>query len=259
MRNGRRARVLILMLAAQSFWAATKAAELTLTIPPVKTSFKIENQPVTVTASGIMSRVAKDREKEIFRLTLTADLLDLQQNMTVLLRSQLDRSDQCGERIAIQHATLAPIGPAGLLTAQLHYERWACAKAFGKQIVKRLVAGNAVVPVKLTPSVEGNAVRLEPEIGNIQADGSLGDLLRSPSFGATLREKIRSALASAIQKGANLAVLPPAVESVATLQHAQFKDAGAGRLAIELGGEVHISAEQAQLLVNQLKEHTSTR
>lgn len=171
-----------------------------------------------------------------------------------MLRSQLDRSDPCGERIAVQHATLTPAAPASLLITQLHYERWACAKAFGKQIVKKLVAGNGVVPVKLTPAVENNSVRLIPEIGTIEADGSLGELLRSPSMGEMLREKISKALVSAIQKGTNLsATLPPAVQNFATVESAQFQDGGSGRLALTLGGEVRVSEEQIQLLVRHLK------
>lgn len=230
------------------------AASLTLAIPPVKTSFAVEGQPITVTTTGTLSSVSKG----LFAVKVSADLADLQQNITGVLRSQLDRSEACGERIAVQHATLAPAAPSSLLTAQLHYERWACAKAFGKQVTKRLVTGNGVVPVKLTPAVENNTVRLVPEIGTIEADGSLGELLRSPSFGEMLREKISKALVSAIQKGANLsATLPPAVQNFATVENAQFQDSGSGRLALTLGGEVRVSEEQVQLLVSQLKEHAS--
>ena len=230
------------------------AQDLTLAIPPVKTSFAVGKQPISITATGTITSVSKG----LFALKVAADLTDLQQNITVLLRSQLDRSDPCGERIAVQNATLGLAAPAGVLTAHLHYERWACAKAFGKQIVKKLVAGNGVVPVKLTPAVENNSVRLIPEIGAIEADGSLGDLLRSPSMGQMFREKISQALVSAIQKSANLsATLPPAVQNFAILQNAEFQDAGSGRLALILQGKVRVSEEQAQLLVRQLKERAS--
>jgi hypothetical protein len=236
------------------------AQELTLRIPAVSTSWNIDNQTITITASGVISGASRGRDQEAFKLKLDADLSDLQRNITGLLRSQLDRSEPCGERIAIEHATLAPLDPASLLTVQLHYERWACAKAFGKQIVKKLAGGNGAIQVKLTPAVESNTVRLAPEIGNIEADGSLGELLRSGSFGAMLREKIGAALVSAIQKGADFsATLPPAVRNVATIQAAQFKDAGAGRLALALNGEVRISADEIRLLISQLQEHASTR
>ncbi len=120
--------------------------------------------------------VSKDRDLDVFKLELSADMADLQRNMTGLLGSQLDKDDHCGDRIAIQNATLTPTEPASLATVQLHYERWACIKAFGKQQAKRVVGGNAVIPVKLTPGVDENKteLRLVPEVGTIQADGFTG-------------------------------------------------------------------------------------
>jgi hypothetical protein len=38
------------------------------------------------------------------------------------------------------------------------------------------------VEVILTPRAEGNAVKLDADIGNIEADGSLGEMLRSGSL-----------------------------------------------------------------------------
>lgn len=221
----------------------------------MKSSFRVLDPPITVTASGTISWVAKSGNQQVFKLELRVDFSDLQRNMTGLLRSQLDRSDHCGERVAIQETTLAPLAPASLLTVQLHYERWGCAKAFGRQIVTRLVAGNGTVQVKLTPSVDnGSAVRLEPEVTDIRADQSLGELLRSGSIGAMLRQKIAESLVAAIQKGANLnATLPPAVQGLAAIRSARFRDAGAGRLAAVLEGEIRLSAEQLKSLVAQLK------
>src|SRR5208283_117937 len=125
--------------------------------------------------------------------------------------SQLNKSERCGERIEIQHATLNPSEPASVVTAQLHYERWACTKMFGKEAAHRLVGGNAVVQLKLTPEVDDSrTVRLQPELGPIQADGSLGELLRAGPFEQMLREKISHSLTSATEKGTNFSeTLPP--------------------------------------------------
>jgi hypothetical protein len=238
------------------------AQDLTLAIPPVRSSFSIDNQTVAITASGSISRVSHGGGQEVFRLRLTADLTDLQANMTALLRSQLDRSDRCGDRIAIQDATLVPADPASLLTVRLHYERWACAKALGKQIVKRLAGGDAVVKVRITPSVEGNStVKLEPEVGEIEAEGSLGEMLRSGSLGETLRQKVRTSLESALEKGAAnwTATLPPAAESYAAIRGAEFTDAGGGRLAVVLVGEIRIPTGQVELLLGQIKQRAASR
>ena len=239
-----------------------QSQNLTFRIPPVKIPLTIKDQAVTIMASALISMVSKDRDLNVFKLELSADLADLQQNMTGLLSSQLDKDDHCGDRIAIQNATLVPAEPASLATVQLHYERWACIKAFGKQQAKKVVGGNAVVPVTLTPGVEQNNTELQlvPEVGAIQADGSLGELLRSGTVGPMIRDKIRNAILSAMQKGTNLsATLPPAAQAYATIESATFRDGGAGRLIVVLDGQLRITKEQVQILSKQVKERVGAR
>jgi len=131
----------------------------------------------------------------------------------------------------------------------------------GKQESKRLVAGNAQVQIKLTPQITGQSqLQLVPEIGDIQADGSLGELLRAGPLGNLVREKVRSAILNAMQKGTNMhATLPPIAQEFASLQNAAFHDAGESRLLVILDGEVHLTAEQFKTLRDQirdqLKEH----
>jgi hypothetical protein len=181
----------------------------------------------------------------------------LQQNITDLLSAELDKEDHCGDRIAVQHATLTPAEPASVVVVQLHYERYACAKAFGRQETKRVVGGNAVMQMKLTPAVEedNTKLRLVPEVGPVQADGSLGQLLRSGTLGDMLRERIRKAILNALQKGTDLsATLPPAVQGYARIKDARFQDAGSGHLLVLLEGEIQITNEQIQELAKQVKE-----
>jgi hypothetical protein len=137
----------------------------------------------------------------------------------------------------------------------VHYERYACAKAFGKEMVKRLVGGNAVAEVALTPSVGENRVAIGAEVRKIDADGSLGEMLRSGSLGDSLRQKIAASIENAIRKSANLqAALPEKVESVASLQSVQFADGGGGRLWLALAGEVRLTPEQFQGLAREMKK-----
>ena len=235
---------------------------LTFKIPPVKIPLNIKDQHITIAASALITLHAKERGLNILNLELTADLSDLQQNLTGLLSSELDKDDQCGDRITIQQATLTPLEPASLAVVHLHYERWGCAKVFGKQQSKRLVGGNAVMQMKLTPAVEDDntELRLVPEVGAIEADGSLGELLRSGSLGEMLREKIRKQILSALQKGTNLgATLPPAAQGYVKIKNAQFKDAGSGRLVVILDGELQITNEQIQALSKQVKERVASQ
>ena len=235
--------------------------KLSFKIPPVTVPVNIANQPIAITASGAISMVTAEHGENLFNLELVADLSGLQQNITQILRSQLDRSDRCGEHIAIQNATLTPLAPAGRVVARLHFERWTCVKVFGKERPNKLVGGNGAIEVKLTPAVDDEStLRLVPEIGRIEAEGTLGELLRSGPIGAALREKITRALLSAMQKGTNFkATLPPAAQDYVTIQNAQFQDGGSGNLDVVLDGEIRISNEQLKLLANQLKERLSSQ
>jgi hypothetical protein len=239
-----------------------RAADQTTTfkVPPVRIPMNLKDQRVTMIASALLTLTTKSHGLNVLSLQLTADLADLQRNITGVLADQLDKNDPCADRITIQNATLTPTEPASVAVVQLHYERWGCAKIFGKQQAKRLVSGNAVIQMTLTPAIEQDHTQLKlvAEVGPIQADGSLGELLRSGTLGDLLREKIRNAILSAMQKGTDLAAtLPPAVQGYAKIKDARFKDGGNRRLLVLLDGEVQITNDQIQALAKQVKERVS--
>ena len=224
----------LLLLAALSAVPAC-SQDLTLRIPPL-----------TITTTPIAYGSAN-----AFHLKMTADLADLQDHITALLQAQLNHSDHCGERLSVERATLDPAPPASLLTAYVHYERWACVKLFGKQSAQRLAGGNGVIPVTLTPALAANSqVKLAPEVGRIEADGSLGQALQAPAIGDALRDKISASIQSALEKATNLtATLPAVFEQTASLQNVRFASGDAGHLLLEVDGEVHLSARQIQELI----------
>ncbi len=241
---------------------SANAQNAVIKIPPVRIPLDVKDQRITITTSAILTISSKDRNLRILNLELTGDLSDLQRNLTPLLSSQLDKDEHCGDRIAIQNATLTPADPAGLAVVQLHVERWACIKIMGKQAAKKLIGGEAQIQIKLTPQIDEDrtSLRLVPEVGDIQADGSLGELLRSGVLGDAIREKVHNAILSALQKGTNVgATLPPAVQDYVTIQNAEFKDAGDGRLLVVLDGEARITQEQLRLLTDQVKERMAAR
>jgi hypothetical protein len=251
------------LLLATGFSPLVAAAQNTVfKIPPVKIPLEVKDQPITITASAILTISSRDRNLRILNLQLTGDLSDLQRKLTSLLSAQLNKDDRCGERVTIQNATLKPVDPASVAVVQLHVERWACVKVLGKQAAKKVIGGDAQIQIKLTPTIEKDSTELHltPEVGEIQADGSLGELLRSGALGEAIREKIRSSILSALNKGTNLtATLPPAVQGYVTIQNAEFKDAGDGSLLVVLQGEARITQEQVKLLSDQVKERLASR
>jgi hypothetical protein len=229
---------------------AAVAQNTEIKIPPVKAAVALEGHPVNITAWGAVTGAPG-----AFHLAVTLDLGELQENLTPVLAAQLNKSERCGERLSVEKAELFPAAPGGVLTAHVHYERYACVKAFGKEMVKRLVGGNAVAEVALTPSVGENRIAVGAEVRKIDADGSRGEMLRSGSLGDSLRQKIAASIENAIRKSANLqAALPAQVESVASLQSVQFADGGARRLWLTLAGEVRLTPEQFQGLAREMKK-----
>ncbi len=107
----------------------TDGQELTFNLPKVTNSINVAGQPVSISASGIVSRQSagtpagkpNENGRNLFSLKLTADLSDVQHNITAILRSKLTRSPRCGERLEIQQATLTSMAPASLVVARVHF------------------------------------------------------------------------------------------------------------------------------------------
>lgn len=230
-------------------------ADPTWLVPPLTTRIDVQGQPLEVTVSGTLAAAPSVNGQEAIRVKLDADLADLQRNLTPLLAARLNQSNRCGERLSVERATLVPEAPTGLLTAQVHFEKWGCVKAFGKEVVKKLVTGEGTVGVKLTPEVTGgNTLRLAADVTSIDATGPVGDLLRSGSLGDAVREKIRDAVLSALQKSTDLqAALPGAVQEIAAIRGAEFRDGGEGRLVLSVESEIRMSEEQARTLLERWK------
>ena len=228
--------------------AADRPEAVTLRTPPVHATLPVGGQSVSITAWAELS----GRADAPLHFIVTADLAELQSSATPLIAAELNRSSRCGDQLEVQSATLAPSAPAALLNLHVHYERWACAKAMGREISKRLVGGNAGLDVQLNPSVESNAPSLHADVKNIDADGSLGEALSSGSLGDALREKIRTGVEKAFAKATTVPALPQEVSSAAQFRRAAFRDGGQGRFWLTVEGEVRVTPEQLKALAERL-------
>ncbi len=221
----------------------------------VKTSINFANQPMTITTSGVVAKGVADGGQNTFAVQMTTDISDLQLMIADVLRAQLDKADRCGERIAIQTAALSPQPPASLVEVQLHYERWRC---LGRDM-NEMVEGNGTIEVKLTPELaEDGTLRLVAQIGRIDAQGLVGELLRSGSLGDAVRDKIAESVLSVVRQGGDFkAALPAAARSYATLRRVRFDDTGSGKLLMVLDGDLRVSNEKLTALTSELNRAIS--
>lgn len=237
-----------------AFWVVGAWAQ-TFELPPLSTTVDVKGQPLAVTVTAAIAQRPSG-----MAATLDVGLADLQRNILPILAAQLNQSNRCGERIEMHSANLQPAAPSALLEANLHFENWACAKAFGREIVKRLVGGDATVRVRLTPRIDNAALGMDSEVTSVDADGSLGELLHSGKLGEALQQKMRDSIASALQKAMNpRTVLPPALQEIVTPRAAQFNEGPKfnegprGPLLLHVSGDVRISPDQAAALLEKLK------
>jgi hypothetical protein len=233
--------------------------DLSFSLPKATNPVSVGGQLFAIPTSGIVSRTSAENGHNVFSVKLVADLSNLQQNVTGILRSEITRLPRCGERIEIQQATLTPLPPASQVLAHLHFERWVCPPGQGSPM--EMAAGDATVEVKLTPIVtKDSGLSLAAEITHVNAEGFLRDLLRSGDLGATLREQIATLMLAAVKKTADLkAALPAVAQESATLQKAQFEDGGADQLNLALDGELQFSDEQVTRFAAQLKQRLSAQ
>jgi hypothetical protein len=239
-----------------SIGTAGNSPDSTYAIAPVRSSVNFKDQAIAITTLGVVSKGVAQGGQNTFKLELTADLSDLQQNIVEVLSTQLNRSNRCGEQIAIQSASLTPRAPASLVVVQLHFERWMC---FGRDTMNEMAEGNGSIEVKLTPLVdEDGTLRLIPEIGRVDAEGVVGDLLRSGSLGDAVRDTVAQSVLFTIRQGGDFRVtLPATAQGYATLRRAQFQGTGSGKLMAVLDGEIRVSDEKATALTSELKGRSS--
>jgi hypothetical protein len=229
-------------------------------LPAVKNTARIDARSVAFTSAGQLSQTAIDGRQRTFKLQLTADLSDVQQNITELARAEFDRSEGCGERVAVQQAMLTPSMPASVLFVRLHYERWICTHLGSQTSANEIAESDGSVELRLTPKWGESGVEVSSQLGRIEGSPMMTDAVRQGGLGDDLRERASRLLLSCIQSGIDIkTALPAAVQGGAVVQGAKFADGGAGSLIVVLEGQAQISDEQANLLASQLNQALSTK
>ena len=230
-------------------------SDLTFNLAEVKNPVSLGNQTISLSQSGVISQVAAANGRRTLKLELIADLSDLKQNITDLLRAHVDMGSGCGERLRIRKATIESSSPASVLVLNMHYERWSCSRLVGQTALQELAEGDGAVEIRVTPVIQKEgSLNLAIEFSRINAGGAMGESLRSGDLGDELRGKLTDVILPVVWAGLNFEKsLPAAVRGSAAVRSARFQDAGVGRLAIEFDGQMEVSDEQVSLMVSQLK------
>lgn len=235
--------------------------DVAFTLPLVKGHATIQGQTISVPVSGALAQTAVLNGQRTFKLDLTVDLSELQDNFTSLLRSQIESNDTCGQRIALQETSLTPATPAGQVRVRMHFERWMCSRSTGQVVTNELAESDGTVELKLTAAIDSsNRLKIDTAIGRIDASGMLGESLRSGALGDDLRNAVSQSVLSAALAGLDFkTALPAALQNSASVQKARFQELGVGGLSIVLEGQIEISDAQADQLANQLNQTQSAQ
>ena len=222
----------------------------------MKTPVRVQNLTIPVTVSGSLSQISAQGSQRIFKLELIADLTELQQNITNLLRTQLDSSETCGQRVAIQQASLTPRlrEPAGRAVALRTLDVSPQLRSTGFHRTGRERSNHRDQADAAIEKRSRTLWRLAP-LWPHRCFGMLSEVLHSGALGEDLQDRAAQSVLSAGRAGMDFeTALPPAVRNSATIQSARFRDLGVGGLSVVLDGQVEISNEQADQLASQLNQ-----
>lgn len=233
--------------------------ELAFQVPAVRTLVQVGGEKVAVSSSSAIWRVGAENGENLYKIELTADVSDLQPNFTEVLSPQVNRAPRCGERVELRDAMLTPSAPESLVVAQLYVERWVCMRAFGGETSSEIAEGSGSVEVKVTPVVADGALQMKTELGRVEAEPFLAELLKTGDLGDQLRKNIASAMAMVVGSSDFKATLPAVAAGSARMESARFDTTPGANLAVILVGEVKMSDEQATAFGNQLKQQISSQ
>lgn len=233
------------------------STELTFNLAATN-SMNVGASVISIPVSAAISRTSSADGQNVFAATFVADLSELQDNITDILRSQVAQSPLCGERIDIREAMLIREVPASRVFTRIHVERWICPLGERGEPTE-VAAGEGSLELKLMPLIEKDRkVGLDSQISHVEGNDFVRDSLLGGN-GHMLPDKITASLVSVMQKAADLKLLlPSAVQQSAIVNKAEFEHA-AGRLALVLDGGLEMSDQQIQGFVGEIKQRLSAQ
>lgn len=210
----------------------------------------IEGRDVAIPVSG--TATAEDLGTALdIRADIVADLADFRAQLGPIVRAKMNRDDDCDAKLRVDTVEFLAEPPVATLVATAHYEKWAC--FLGAKT--RLFEQNGEVQVTVTPEVNDDAIAVRFAVTRVDADGVLGELLRTSIFGPWITEQIEQAFPKSLTVGRLRSALPPALKDVpATLSDVSMQDGGAGTPAIRGTLRLTIAADQLLAMRDALQK-----
>lgn len=192
-------------------------------------------------------------------LTVDSDLTALQNGLPPIMQRYVNRNDDCNEIINVHTISLAPQGNALRVYAAGHYEDWECpwTEVLGMRIdggKHRIFEQDGDATILLTPQTNGDVIWMSVEVVRMNANGLLGELLRTDLFGPWIRDMILQSVPQTIQLGSIQQQLPPELRGFPIrLTRAAFYDRGSGRLGLRASATITVSPEFAETVWERLQ------
>ena len=245
---------------------------------------RIEGQAVSFSTRGRFSATGGGNRLRI-SYNINVGLNDLQKKLTSMLRPKVDQSNECGDNVRLQNASLKLHSKGrARVDVNIHFERWVCTyadipevkctdtwiKAFGiktkgvpkcttRMVTKRTsknrlfetgISGTLV----LTPSISGrNRVRLAAEVTNVRVRNDLARFLVN-IMNVDLKRLAQRELEQNLGNGGAIeGAVPIEFQPYFRIGQAAFYDRGNGHLGVRATGSAQVTYAQ---VIGLCRKHT---
>jgi hypothetical protein len=222
--------------------AAYAAEPFPLPFEPFTVKVPFNGREIALNVSG--TAMATDITTALdVKADIVVSLADLRAQIGDIIRSKVNRDDDCGDRLDIHTVDLRAEPPVAMLDASAHYERWGCGFGIKTVIVKQ----DGDIRIRLIPVVANDTINVDLDVVAVKANGLLGELLRDGVAGPLIVDQLRSLFPKTLTAGRFRDALPAAVRDVpADLSNVAIVDIKDGTPGIR--GTLHMTLTGDKML-----------
>jgi hypothetical protein len=222
--------------------AAYAGEPFRLPFEPFTAKVPFDGREISLNVSGTAMATDLDTALDV-KADIVVSLADLRAQIGDVIRSKVNRDDECGDRLDIHTVDLRAEPPVAMLDASAHYERWGCGLGMKAALVKQ----NGDIRIRLIPVVKDDTIQVDFDVVAVKANGVLGELLRDGVAGPLIVDQLRSLFPKTLTAGRLRDALPAAVRDVpAELSNVAIVDIHDGTPGIR--GTLHLTISGDKML-----------